>query len=195
MQVIINEYNEAVPIKFLSDFNAQLPRSKVTSNNWYKSKGFNAHIRLLCDFLVGNELSIVDFMFYQKTSYTYFNISRNIRTWIDHVFSTNYDVCYINSCDIVSLDDSNVSGHLPIRILVPTDTGHSDLLYTIDTNNYTYCRILEEQLSNIPVLSVESIAVYDNANSQTEMGDYVDTLKSIFVEAAKLAKVIPNNLF
>ena len=27
------------------------------------------------------------------------------------------------------------------------------------------------------------------------MGDYVDTLKSIFVEAAKLAKVIPNNLF
>ena len=27
------------------------------------------------------------------------------------------------------------------------------------------------------------------------MDNYVDTLKSIFVEAAKLAKVIPNNLF
>ena len=152
MQVIINEYNEAVPIKFLGDFNAQLPRSKVTSNNWYKSKGFNAHIRLLCDFLVGNELSIVDFMFYQKTSYTYFNISRNIPTWIDHVFSTNYDVCYINSCDIVSLDDSNVSGHLPIRILItlnvqhynnsiPTETGRSDSLFANwnkKLNNFEY---------------------------------------------------------
>ena len=44
-------------------FNAQLPRSKVTSNNWYTSKGFNAHSRLLRDFTVGNELSIVDFIF------------------------------------------------------------------------------------------------------------------------------------
>ena len=35
MQVIINEYNEAVPIKFLGDFNSQLLRSNVISNNLY----------------------------------------------------------------------------------------------------------------------------------------------------------------
>jgi len=57
MQVIIYDYGEAVPIKYLHIFNAQLPRSDVTSNNLYKSKGFNAHSRLLCDFIVGNELS------------------------------------------------------------------------------------------------------------------------------------------
>ena len=82
MQVIIDQYGEAVPIKFLGDFKDQLPRSDVTSNNWYKSKGFSARSRLLRDFIVGNELSIVDFMFYQKTSYPYFNISRK-RTNID----------------------------------------------------------------------------------------------------------------
>ena len=141
MQVIIDEYGEAIPIKFLGDFNAQIPQSKVSSYNWYNSKGCNARSSLLPDFIFDNELSIVDFMFYQKTSYTYFNISRNVRTWIDHVFSTNYDVCDINSCDIVSLDNGNVSDHLPIRILIilrvqhynnsiPTETAHSDSLFT-----------------------------------------------------------------
>jgi len=139
MQVIIDKYGEAIPIKFLGDFNVQLPRSEVTSNNWYKSKGSNAHSRLLSDFIVGNELSIAD-LFYKKTSYTYFNISRNVRTWIVHVFSTNHDCCDINICDLVSLDDGNVSDHLPIRILttlrvqhynnsIPIETGHSDSLF------------------------------------------------------------------
>ena len=183
MQVIVDEYGEAVPIKFLGDFNAQPPQSNVTSNNWYKSKGFNTHSRLLRDFIVGNELSIVDFMFYQKTSYTYFNIPRTVRTWIDHVFSTNYDVCDINSCDIVSLDDGDVSDHIPIRILItlriqlynntpPKETGHSDSLFTNwykKLNNYEYCRILEEKLSNTPVLSVESIC--DKADIQTQVNN------------------------
>jgi len=146
-------------------------------------------------------------MFYQKTSYTYFYISRNVRTWIDHVFSTNYDVCDINSCHIVSLGDANVSDHLPIRILItlrvqhyinsiPTETGHSDSLFTNwykKLNNYEYCRILEDKWSYIPVLCVESIC--DKANLQTQVDNYVDTLKSIIVEAAKLAKVIPKNVF
>jgi len=160
----------------------------------------------LRDFIVGNELSIVDFMFYQKTSYTYFNIFRNLRTQIDHVFSTNYDVCDINICDIVSLDDSNLNNHLPIRILITlsvqqynnsilTENGHSDSLFTNwykKLNNYEYCRIFEDKLSNIPVLSVESIC--DKVTLQTQVDNYVDTLKFIFVEAAKLAKVIPKNI-
>jgi len=68
--------------------------------------------------------------------FAYLNISRNVRTWIDNVFGTNFDVCDINSCDINSLDDGNVSDHLPIRILItlsvlhynnpiPIETGHS----------------------------------------------------------------------
>jgi len=135
----------------------------------------------LRDFIVGNELSIVDFMFYQKTPYTYFNIFRNPRTQIDHVFSTNYDVCDINICDIVSLDDSNVNNHLPIRILItlrhqqynnsiPTENGHSDSLFTNwykKLNNYEYCRILEYKLYNKSVISVESIC--DKANLQTQV--------------------------
>ena len=71
-----------------------------------------------------------------------------------------YNVCDINSdinsCDIVSLYDSNVSDHLPIRILntlrvqhynnsIPTGTGYSDSLFNnwyTKLNNYEYCRIL-----------------------------------------------------
>jgi len=33
MEVIIEEYDEVVPVKFLGDFNTQIPRSDVTSNN------------------------------------------------------------------------------------------------------------------------------------------------------------------
>ena len=55
-------------------------------------------------------------------------------------YRTNYNVCDINSCDIVSLDDGNVSDHLPFRILltlrvqhynnsIPIETGHSDSLF------------------------------------------------------------------
>jgi len=126
-----------------------------------------------------------------------------IRTLIDHIFSTNYDICDINSCDIVSLGHGNVSDHLPIRILITlrvqhynnliqTETGHSDSLLTNlykKLNNYEYCRIIEETLSNIPVFFVESFC--NKANLQTQVDNWVDTLKYIIVEAAKLAKVIP----
>ena len=59
MHVIINKNGEDVRIKFLGDFNVQLSRS----DNLYKYKGFNAHSCLLRDFIVGNEISLVDFIF------------------------------------------------------------------------------------------------------------------------------------
>ena len=123
-EVIIDEYYEAAPIKFLGYFNAQFPGSEITSNNWYTSQDFNGHSCLMRDFIVGNKLSIVDFMFYQKTSYTYFNISRNVRKWVYHVFNTNHNVFDINSCDIISFDDTNSSDHLPIRILITLTVQH-----------------------------------------------------------------------
>ena len=108
-------------------------------------------------------------MFYQKTSYTYFNIPRKVRKWIDYVFSKNYDVCDTNRCDIVLLDDGNVSGHLAIRIVItlmiqlynnsiPTETCHSDSPFTNwfkKLNNYEYCHIFEDKLFNIAILSVQ----------------------------------------
>ncbi len=55
-------------------------------------------------------------MFYQNVKYTYFNIPRDMHTWIDHVFSTTYDFCDIQMCHIIDIEEGNVSGHLPIRM-------------------------------------------------------------------------------
>ncbi len=52
MQVIIDEYGESVPIKCLGDFNVQLPRTDICSNNWYKSQGFTVHSRYFMILLV-----------------------------------------------------------------------------------------------------------------------------------------------
>ena len=107
-QSIIDTYGDIVPIKIVGDFNVQLPKSKP-SHNWFKSKGFNVHCRILHDFIVGNNLTVVDHVFNQSVKYTYFNIPRNINTWIDHIISTEYDMGNIDMCKIIELDVGNVS--------------------------------------------------------------------------------------
>ena len=65
------------------------PPEYVANNfdNWHKRKGYTSHSRIMQDFITGNNLTVMDFMYNQDVKYTYFNIPRVIRTWIDHVIS------------------------------------------------------------------------------------------------------------
>lgn len=161
---------------------------------------------MLNDFIVGNDLSIVDHIFHQNNQYTYFNISRNIHTWIDHVFSTQYDVCDIKSCDIIPLDVLNVSDHLPIRVNVCLRI--SDNVTTITpltcsnqvfTNwsktfkNVNYCAKLKELLNDLPCLSINSSEEF--GSMQTRVDSYMDPLIVIFIDAAKRSNIVPKIIF
>ena len=88
MQGIIDEHGDSAPIKILGDLNVQLPRKNKLKLNWHKSKGFNVHSRIMNDFIIGNNLTVADHLFKQNVAYTYFNIPRDIHTWIDHIMST-----------------------------------------------------------------------------------------------------------
>ena len=103
--------------------------------------------------------------------YTYFNIPRNINTWIDHVISTEYDVSSVEMCTILPLNPDNVSDHLPIRLcmhlsLAPTDCSinlpyqHRDnqvfTNWNRSMNNSRYSTILSDLLKKTPQLNVHS---------------------------------------
>ena len=124
IQTIIDEYADRVAIKIVGDFNAQLPRSNVLVYNWHRSKGFTPYSRLLNDLIYGNNFKVIDHEFKQDVKYTYFNIPRQIYTWIDHMISTEYDISSVKSCKIVPLDDGNVSDHLPIRMCMNLNIKH-----------------------------------------------------------------------
>ena len=47
---------------------------------------------IMYDFLVSNDLAVVDFQIKQTTKYTYFSFKSNIFTWIDHVASNAHDL-------------------------------------------------------------------------------------------------------
>jgi hypothetical protein len=96
--------------------NAQLPRQNKLYKTWYKGKGFNAHSSLLYDFIMANDLNVVDFNFKQPVKYTYFNIKNNTFTWIDHILCTDYDKLSVSSCQIIPLKAENVSDHLPLTV-------------------------------------------------------------------------------
>ena len=116
LQSFIDNYSGLAPIKLVGDFNAQLPTQKVAEKHLWERKGcYTKHSKILQDFLSANSLFTVDRWFDQTTNYTYFNIKRNVYTWLDHVISSQHCVNDIISCDIIPLDEHNVSDHLPIR--------------------------------------------------------------------------------
>ena len=70
------------------------------------------------DFIIGNNFTVADHLFEKNVAYTYFNIPRDIHTWIDHIMSTGYDVNNINNCQIIPLDEYNMSDHLSVRMYI-----------------------------------------------------------------------------
>ena len=64
-------------------FHVQLPRTNVLIPRWERAAGFNAHSKIMYDFLYTNNLIAADLLFTQPLLYSIFCISRNTFTWID----------------------------------------------------------------------------------------------------------------
>ena len=202
LQVIMDTFGDCVPIKCLGDFNVRLPRSGNTAKNWHRKSGFNNHSRLMNDFINGNDFTIVDHMFHQDVQYTYFNIPRDIHTWIDHVLSTSYDTIHIESCAIIPFEDGNVSDHLPIRMTIRVNIPHADNVSTTHTgnnqlftnwrnshNNAQYRLKLRDMLVNVPRLNVSTQTCPDEI--QATIDRYVDQLTNCMIDSAKNARIVP----
>ena len=69
LQCITDDYGDGVPIKILGDLNAQLPSEYVANNcdNWHKRKGYTSHSRIMQDFIMGNNVTVMDFMYNQRS--------------------------------------------------------------------------------------------------------------------------------
>ena len=62
-------------------------------------------------------LLVADFICKQDVKYTFFNHTRAVYTWIDHIITTSYDTSDVVACKIIPEEASNVSDHLPVRIV------------------------------------------------------------------------------
>ena len=115
LQVLIDEYAPLGPLQIVGDLNAQLPLTALPAKNWYKKPGYNQHSALLLDFINANDFICSDLTSKQKTNYTYFQFETGAFTWIDHVISSINMHNIITSCQILELEEDNMSDHLPIR--------------------------------------------------------------------------------
>jgi len=43
-------------VKFVGDFNVQIPGKNLNNSTWYRGKGFNYHSLILHDYLLANNL-------------------------------------------------------------------------------------------------------------------------------------------
>ena len=116
LQSVIDKYGAECPVRLLGDFNAQIPRSVPSHDNWYKHKGFNRHSRLLWDFMSDNDVVAVDMLFPQPVNYTYFCDKRGAFTWLDHIICTQNGLDSIIKCRIIERSADNDSDHLPVSV-------------------------------------------------------------------------------
>ena len=75
LQAVVDNYAHLVPVKILGDLNVKLPilnQHDQLKSNWYKHDGFSKHSHIMNDFIVGNDLDVVDFRFKQDVSYPIF---------------------------------------------------------------------------------------------------------------------------
>lgn len=208
LQCIIDRCGETVPIKIVGDLNAQLPRaSECQTVNWYKRNGFTSHSKLMHDFIEGNNLNVADFSFTQPVRYTYYNTTRGVYSWIDHMLSTEYDMNSVLACNIIPLDGDNVSDHLPVRLVmeIPNPSGleappviNQQLPVPFANwnkpgHNAAYAEELNIRLHNLPVFSSHDVT--DDTCAQANIDGYVAELTSCMVNAAQKSGCIPNRRF
>ena len=148
-----------------------------------------------------------DLLYYQEVNYTYFCIGNQHYTWVDHILVLSKSVENLESCHIVSLEDSNLSDHLPISmgmvLHIPDFHGNKDEgkygerqgvtynpppRWTDKTCNAKYRQILSEKLEALD-LSDSHINGRDEASIHFEnMFNYVN---NAVLDASKEAGCTP----
>jgi len=130
LQALADKYSAECPVKYLGDFNCQLPVNAPHSATWYRGVGFNKHSFILHNFINANCLKVVDMAHKQGVKYTYFCHKRNVYTWLDHVLCSYYDFNSVLECKILSPHSDNDSDHLPVLVKFRVNVSSGDKLVT-----------------------------------------------------------------
>ena len=197
-QIIDN--NDPSPVLLAGDMNAPLPVGKQISRQWYKMHPFHQHSLLLYDFLANNDLYCCNFDFNQNVNYTYFKNGH--KSYIDHVFLSNFASGQLQGCHILSSLADNVSDHFPIQSNLnvtlnnqncPVKT-NSPINYpkldwsNINLRNKYTCSLkhFENMLRVLPIDEIDS-----HATASKYVDDMCDSLKTVLhktVETVNKAK-------
>ena len=152
------------------------------------------------DFLVSNDLAVVDFQLRKTTKYTYFSCKSNIFTWIDHVARNVHDLKNVTYYQNTSHDPGNVSDHLPVTCRIigsicPPNVTSSGRLHTAHVPLVTikwdasgikakYFDCLQAKLNDLPL--------YDGNNT---IDHHVQQLNEAMRDAAQSAGCVPRRVF
>ena len=189
------------------DFNAQLPKQAKLNRNWHKEsgKGFTSHSALLYNFLVANDLVVLDFLQRQEVSYSYFCHKSNAYTWIYHIIGSAYDIDAVQSCNIIPEESDNLSDHLPLRVSLklrlsqkPSDSNISEPQHTLpkwknQAMTVLYQQCLKKELDSVPDLDLSALS--NSQSAQATIDTHVDAINSAFHKAATKAGCIPERKF
>ena len=111
------------PFLVVGDMNAPLPNHLPSNRKWHLHPPYTKHSMILHDFVMDNELTIVNHSFPQKVHHTY--SKGGYKSYIDHVLCSENMVDSITLCSIGCDDFDNTSDHLPlvVKMELPASQG------------------------------------------------------------------------
>jgi len=205
LQALLDNPTNSCPIKLFGDFNAQLPQAHTLMPRWERARGFNSHSKLLHDFLTTNNLVACDFSTRQTSNFTYFCLTRDVYSWIDHVFCTAHDLDCVKSCTILPLCAENISDHLPLVTEFTLNAAPHRTLSAAPSRGYArpswkdprrvqkYTDLVQEKLLSIPALP--TLASLSSDDAQALADNRMKMLCSVLHTAAREAGTVPKRIY
>ena len=169
LQCLIDQSDSEVPIIIMGDFNTVLPDTESLTEKWFCRKPYNKRSGILYEFLVQNDLCVLNFLFRQSVSYTYSQGSK--QSYIDHIVVPRYLCEKFLDCNILNKAEDNVSDHFAINASIDVpgvkqddenfDLGSKyqeyprarwdDVLFQKE-----YCKLMLDSMQSIPTIQAKT---------------------------------------
>ena len=184
MQSLMDTYCGTAPLLILGDMNTSLPHTSLLYQNWCKKTPFNSYSVILYNFIVDNNLYVVNFMYDQNVNFTYQKGGKV--SYIDHVLASVHLDDNIKQCSIQSDDANNVSDHyaMSVRLLLSLESAQTMDIPCNCTKEEVYPRmnwrnelLIKRYNQNIKC-GLKSLYLEDTSNIKTtnEAEHYVEQL-------------------
>jgi exonuclease III len=195
LQVFVDDCSGSAPVMIIGDFNTTLPQSPILREKWYRSRPFTQYSYILYEFLCKNELEVANFVFNQKTNYTYFK-GKNT-SYIDHCLISSHLREHVTSCKIITDLADCCSDHFPIvtrcivdikqqkPVLKPSVKVRKHINWSDTQVQSNYKSILSESSSNL-------LPPICNTDAQLYVDTYCSEIVNMLHESAESAMVCDN---